>query len=393
MLGLEQEVTCKVCSSPANLFDVVDFNKSCSRTSPYARGLRGIPIYYYRCQNCRFIFTQYFDTWNDKQFFKEIYNSDYVNVDPDYLIKRPKETANLFLKYADSVELDSPVLDYGSGSGAFARELRSAGFTTVSSYDPFSTPERPRGKFKIITCFEVIEHAPDPRKLFSNMIDLLTDDGVIILGTALAPTDVYCQRADWWYIAPRNGHVSIFTDEAMKELGKLFGLHYAKGDAFFCFTRTLQAPQAVAGFGFLPWHCVLLGSDIAAKDCWHGAELDSRRNIKFRWSSVPKIEWDLHFQFPYQIILKVTIPYINVIRPDYLYRPKIYFDNQLMGEACVVRDEIETLSATGKVQVKSELRQRITLELPSPISPSSLNINQDKRILGIAVPEMQPKVL
>lgn len=40
---------CKVCGGGTELFDVVDFNKTCSE-EPYPNGLKGIPIYYFKCK-------------------------------------------------------------------------------------------------------------------------------------------------------------------------------------------------------------------------------------------------------------------------------------------------------------------------------------------------------
>ncbi len=54
------------------------------------------------------------------------------------------------------------ILDYGSGSGAFAERMAKYGFANITNYDPFSSPARPAGKFSLITCFEVIEHTVSP---------------------------------------------------------------------------------------------------------------------------------------------------------------------------------------------------------------------------------------
>ena len=42
-------------------------------------------------------------------------------------------------------------------------DLGEVGFRDVTAYDPFSSPQRPEARFDIMTCFEVMEHSPDPR--------------------------------------------------------------------------------------------------------------------------------------------------------------------------------------------------------------------------------------
>ena len=55
-------------------------------------------------------------------------------------------------------------LDFGGGNDVLCSELRAAGFPVATTYDPF-VPEYakpPDGKFNLVTCFETLEHVPDP---------------------------------------------------------------------------------------------------------------------------------------------------------------------------------------------------------------------------------------
>ena len=74
----------------------------------------------------------------------------------------------------------------------------------------FSLPTRPTGRFDVITCIEVIEHAPSPQFILADMRSLLADDGCILIGESLQPPDIDTVRCGWWYVAPRNGHASIY---------------------------------------------------------------------------------------------------------------------------------------------------------------------------------------
>src|SRR5580698_7926076 len=76
---------CKICSAPSPLYGVVDFNKSCIEQQGRKLPLSGHPIYFRRCQQCGFTFTTAFDGWDLDAFCRNIYNDEYVVVDPDYV--------------------------------------------------------------------------------------------------------------------------------------------------------------------------------------------------------------------------------------------------------------------------------------------------------------------
>ena len=110
------------------------------------------------------------------------------------------------------------MLDYGSGSGAFAERMAAHGFANITNYDPFSSPARPDGKFSLITCFEVIEHTVSPAVCINDMAAFLAPGGCIVFSQPLQPADIEVLRGSWWYIGPRNGHASIFTADALARL-------------------------------------------------------------------------------------------------------------------------------------------------------------------------------
>ena len=44
---------------------------------------------------------------------------------------------------------------------------------------------------------------------------LLKPDGLLFFSTLVQPADFDKQRLNWWYVGPRNGHISIFTKQAL----------------------------------------------------------------------------------------------------------------------------------------------------------------------------------
>jgi hypothetical protein len=208
---------CKICGAPAHPFGAVDFNKSCD--DPRAEKLPplGIPVQFRRCANCGFLFTECFDDWADHDFKQFIYNGDYIRLDPDYAEMRPRAKARMLCKQFQADRTVLRMLDYGGGNGLLSRCLREAGFTTAVTFDPF-TPEfshRPAGRFDVITCFETMEHLTDPLAKIDDMVGLLSKVGAVIFSTLVQPANFESVGMSWWYVGPRNGHVSLFTREAL----------------------------------------------------------------------------------------------------------------------------------------------------------------------------------
>jgi 2-polyprenyl-6-hydroxyphenyl methylase/3-demethylubiquinone-9 3-methyltransferase len=208
---------CKICGCAARLYGEVDFNRSCEEARGLTLPLLGISVHYMRCTGCGFLFTDCFDDWTEAEFKQFIYNEGYADVDPDYLEVRPAINAAQMVRRFDQDRSRMTILDYGGGNGLLARRLRTAGFAHVTTYDPF-TPEfcsRPDAKFDLISSFETFEHLPDPLSVFDVLVDMLTPSGVVLFSTLVQPPELDSIGMAWWYIGPRNGHVSLFSERAL----------------------------------------------------------------------------------------------------------------------------------------------------------------------------------
>jgi Methyltransferase domain len=251
MVGGPQWMECKVCKAPSVLYGVVDFHKSCMEAQGKRLAISGAPIYYRRCQRCGFVFTTAFDQWDTEAFRKSIYNEDYVMVDPDYVEARPAGNAMVIATSFPDARGSMTVLDYGGGGGLLAERLREQGFT-ASTYDPFSSFNvMPEEQFDLVTCFEVMEHVPWPEKTVAEMVGLMKKPGAILLSTLVQPANIDQVGLNWWYAAPRNGHISLYTTAALATLFKPHGmkvgsfsenLHIAYG-AIPQFAAHLKLPQ------------------------------------------------------------------------------------------------------------------------------------------------------
>jgi SAM-dependent methyltransferase len=208
---------CKICGGQALLFGVVDFHRSCEDWRQVPLSLSGVPVYYRRCAECKFLFTDAFDDWSIEQFKTHIYNDEYKLIDPDYASARPRANADAVARLWGAIKTETRVLDYGGGNDTFCDVLRNAGFPVAVTFDPL-VPEyatRPEGKFDLVTSFETFEHLPDPAAGIASILEFVAEPGLIFFTTSLQPADIEKQRLNWWYAAPRNGHVSLFSREAL----------------------------------------------------------------------------------------------------------------------------------------------------------------------------------
>lgn len=221
--GAGQVRMCKCCGAPARCFGTVDFSKSCLDYRGKVFADSGQRVTYYRCEACGFLFTTHIDDWGAERIAAEIYNAEYVRVDPDFSESRPRSNAQLLSTAFGAVHDSLSVLDYGGGDGLMAGLLCGHGFD-AQSYDPYHLPNsRPRRRFQLVTAFEVVEHAPDPLATLLEIHSLTEPAGAFLFTTLVQPANLNEVGLDWWYAGPRNGHVSLHTRESLRLIAQRVG--------------------------------------------------------------------------------------------------------------------------------------------------------------------------
>jgi len=178
----------------------------------------GQAVSYHLCEDCGFVFSSAFDGWGKKEFITHVYNEDYGIGDPPFLEDRPKRNAAmvaaLFWREKDTVK----VLDFGGGSGVFSSQLTQSGFR-ADSLDLYYESEVDRDTdYDLITSFEVIEHVPHEDQ-YTWLLQLknhlkISKNSVALIGTELMDGNDF----SWWYISPRNGHISIHSKRSFSIL-------------------------------------------------------------------------------------------------------------------------------------------------------------------------------
>jgi hypothetical protein len=211
---------CKICGGDARLYGVIDFHKGHDKLR-----VSGIPIYYRRCAACDFLFTDVFDRWSDEQFRTHIYNDEYEELDLDYNGTRPHANADAVVRLWGKHRAEMRILDFGGGNDLFCQRLRANGFPVAVTYDPIvpAHARRPEGKFDLVTCFETLEHVPNPIASVALIVESVAEPGAVLYSTVVQPADFSIQGLAWWYVGPRNGHISLFSRRALGALWAQYG--------------------------------------------------------------------------------------------------------------------------------------------------------------------------
>ncbi|MGB8599052.1 MAG: class I SAM-dependent methyltransferase [Burkholderiales bacterium] len=159
-------------------------------------------------------------------------------MDPDFKQARPTSNAGFIADLFANFK-NIGVLDYGGGNGTLEKLLRENGFTDVTTYDPFSPLHsvKPKRQFDLIVSFEVFEHTTDPKKTTQDVLSMLKQGGMLMFSTLMQPANIEAVKTSWWYIGPRNGHVSIHSEQSLQVLADAAGYqlgHFNQGTHLLC---------------------------------------------------------------------------------------------------------------------------------------------------------------
>jgi len=369
---------CKICGSKADAFDAADLYRMCRsgpRPQPHALGFSGIAVSYFRCSNCDFLFTNYFDDWTAEDFSKYIYNDDYIKADPEYVEVRPRQFADAFAPLLQD-RTSTRIIDYGSGTGGFAKAMQGYHFDQVACFDPFSYPSRPSSEFDCVCCFEVLEHTVDPVATLRDMLSLVHDRGLIFRTQCLQPDDIEIQRCAWWYIGPRNGHISTFSLRTLFYLANFFGLRLHQLPPFYLFAKSEEGPlfEALRGKLSIAPRALRLsaGEDPA---CWHEREYGPSGG--FAWSSAQRLVW--RDQLLHRGRNVIEIPFLFQVREGFASGCEVSVDSRALPS------RVQGMKIVAEVDLPADAIFEISLTQPQLRAPCEFG-RPDARLLGLALP-------
>ena len=248
----QNALDCKCCGSIAPILGTVDFAKTCmDRLGAAVFEKTECLVPYHKCSKCGFIFTNFADEWPDNTISQMIYNDDYGKADgvmPGWEAGEndPRQTISYKngLKLINNLGITGDqglqVLDYGAGGnpGSTGLCFEDKGFD-LTSYEPYlrdGVTQLKYDKYDLIYSIEVFEHVINLTNLCDFMARHLSDRGLMYVQTLIHPHPAGEDILESWYIAPRNGHFSIFTFPAIFLLFKRVGINI------------VQTPMGMVGF-------------------------------------------------------------------------------------------------------------------------------------------------
>lgn len=175
---------------------------------------------YHKCLECSFISLESNLVMNDREQFIR-YNMHNNKVDDPVYRNYFKKFINYAFEYAENKK---KVLDFGSGpEPVLGSVLKSMGYE-VSIYDKFfaSNVKVLEDKYEIITATEVFEHLEYPREYFKKLINILEDNGLLILMTCFHSDDLK-KFSEWWYIQDPT-HISFYDMKTFNYISDEFNL-------------------------------------------------------------------------------------------------------------------------------------------------------------------------
>ena len=191
---------CPLCASSEHSHEVAQEAYDPEKLGQYAFASRKTPEYmHYRLLLCTQCDLLYASPVPERQSLTEEYRTAAYDsgVEARYAART---YAGILRKMLDGLPDRSGALDIGAGDGAFLKELLELGFTAVVGAEPSAAPIaaaeesiRPllrhapfqgkdfaRQQFRLITCFQTIEHVSDPLELCREAYDILKPGGAML---------------------------------------------------------------------------------------------------------------------------------------------------------------------------------------------------------------------
>ena len=228
----------------------------------------GYPIR--RCASCQLVFTDDREAPPPETLYPHFEQSDTA------ASKNVRSALSVFSRQrAAFVERMTPkhsgtprLLDYGCGSGAFARFMTARGYDVVGLEPfslgsptnepsltllrkPFEDAREELGKFDVITLWHVLEHVKKPAVLLSALASHLTEEGVLVISVPnFKSVQSELFKGSWFHLDPPR-HLLHFEPETLASTLAKAGLREAGGEPFLPEYGTSGWVQSVLN-GVLP---------------------------------------------------------------------------------------------------------------------------------------------
>ncbi len=195
---------CRICQTPSR---------------PFFQDVRA----FFKCPECFLIFTL---DLPDKELEENHYKAQWETAQADFW----KSQVDGLLSYIQAYRVPERILDFGSGSGEMARELRGRGFNVTElepMRDGYLKDQSYPVLFDAVVGVEVIEHLPNPWEELREIEKVLAPEGIVLFSTMMTNPFVEAPNAaehfkTWWYKDDPT-HVSFYCNRALSKMADLGG--------------------------------------------------------------------------------------------------------------------------------------------------------------------------
>lgn len=211
-------VPCKICGTDSPLCDLVDYHEGCHDADGRCMNLAGVPVCYYRCPGCGFVFTRQFDegaaepdpTWGGGSAIMS-------DSERDHLDRRARGDLGLLQGWFGEALAGLHVLVLGSNH--LANLLREAG-CLADAWRPGTLEGIARGfaagmQYDMALALDTLEAVTDPAAMMRALDRVMASDGLLLVSTrmsdgeALAATNMRGRPLQ--HVSPRLRQFSIYN--------------------------------------------------------------------------------------------------------------------------------------------------------------------------------------
>ena len=196
-----------------------------------------------RCRNCGLLslefrgsYAKFIREYYDRRFFTgSDKRAGYCNYEGDRYTEG--KNMDMYLSGIKKFKSSGNLLDVGCATGLFMLKAKAEGFNVygvdVSDYAVEIAQKRfgtrvkrssienanfPKGKFDVVTLFDVIEHLKDPREVLGKLRTFLKDDGILVINTGDSGSFIAkFQGENWHYFIPPQ-HFFYFSQKTLRRL-------------------------------------------------------------------------------------------------------------------------------------------------------------------------------
>lgn len=200
-------------------------------------------ISYFQCPQCKLMHTEE-PFWLEEAYQKpiNIYDTGVMSRN----IRFSKITARMIYFLLNKNE---QFFDYAGGHGLFVRMMRDKGFDFYWD-DKFCQnifacgfEVEEQKKYELLTCFEVIEHVPEPLKTFEMMAQISDN---ILFSTEVLPEPIP-KGKEWYYYGFLHGqHIQFYSIKTLKYIADYFKYNlYSNGGSLHFLSKKKLSSMGV----------------------------------------------------------------------------------------------------------------------------------------------------